>query len=409
MKATNSASTIVTKFHDLETGVGGETYEMEEPIHGGSLALASGTHIFFHGPPGVAKSYLVDRTVQRIANNRHFHILFHPFTIQPDLEGPEDLMGLKDGHRRRLTDGYMPWCFTMFGDEIWRAGPAVLATQLTATQERKHRNDGEMRPIPLSTGWFASNSLPDDEDLLAAYDRMHQRYWIDAIKDPEAFVDMLLLQEVEHPEPVMDWADVVKAKEMTKKVTVSRAIAEAIKDVRFELLENHNIIPSPRRYRQSVDIARAEAFLRGGDEVLLEDLEVLAHVVPENKEQQELISKILIARCNPHHQEVLELVHDWSELAAMVDETKKIDTSGQAGKARQAQATTELTTKLNEGLGELKTVLAKPLSNRARNSALKGRTILVQAYRRTLVELHNLPEAMIDAQLASLGMGEVKK
>ena len=196
---------------------------------------------------------------------------------------------------------------------------------------------------------------------------------------------------------------------MTKKVTVSRAIAEAIKDVRFELLENHNIIPSPRRYRQSVDIARAEAFLRGGDEVLLEDLEVLAHVIPENKEQQELISKILIARCNPHHQEVLELVHDWSELAAMVDETKKIDTSGQAGKARQAQATTELTTKLNEGLGELKTVLAKPLSNRARNSALKGRTILVQAYRRTLVELHNLPEAMIDAQLASLGMGEVKK
>ena len=63
MKATNSASTIVTKFHDLETGVGGETYEMEEPIHGGSLALASGTHIFFHGPPGVAKSYLVDRNL----------------------------------------------------------------------------------------------------------------------------------------------------------------------------------------------------------------------------------------------------------------------------------------------------------------------------------------------------------
>ena len=153
-----------------------------------------------------------------------------------------------------------------------------------------------------------------------------------------------------------------------------------------------------------------EAFLRGGDQVLLEDLEVLAHVIPENKEQQELISKILIARCNPHHQEVLELVHDSeANWLPWVDGTKKIDTSGQAGKARQAQATTELTTKLNEGLGELKTVLAKPLSNRARNSALKGRTILVQAYRRTLVELHNLPEAMIDAQLASLGMGEVKK
>jgi MoxR-like ATPase len=331
------------------------------------------------------------------------HLLFSPYTIVPDLFGPDDIQGLREGHRRRLPAGFLPEANTFFGDEIFKAGNAILNALLTIMNEKLWSDDGQMKPAALSSGFFASNEFPEDDSLAALYDRIQQRYEFSAIKERENFTNMLMLSEASKPDPIMDWADVEKAKAEVAKVAYPRSVAEAITDVRYELLEQHNITPSPRRYRQLGGILRAEAWLAGRDKIELEDVELAEHVLWEKPEQRAEIAKVIVSRCNPHHQEVLDLVADWSELAAMVDETQAIKDTTAGEKGRKSTATTELTTKLNEAMLELKTTLAKPLSNRARASALKGKSILVTAYKRALIELHHLPETMIDGEIERLG------
>lgn len=146
------------------------------------LCVVAGEHLLLLGPPGTAKSALIQRFV-RLIDARSFEYLLTRFTEPNEIFGPVDIPLFTENKRyRRLTTGMLPEANIVFLDEIFKANSAILNTLLTVMNERIFYNgaeDGELgmkaQRLPLISIFGASNELPDDPELLALVDRFAVR------------------------------------------------------------------------------------------------------------------------------------------------------------------------------------------------------------------------------------------
>lgn len=134
------------------------------------VCLVGGENLFILGPPGTAKSALVQDLGRRLAG-RTFDYLLTRFTEPSELFGPFDIRRLRDGDLVTNTDGMLPEASFVFLDELLNANSAVLNSLLTVLNERVFRRGRETRILPLVMTVGASNHLPDDDALGALFDR----------------------------------------------------------------------------------------------------------------------------------------------------------------------------------------------------------------------------------------------
>lgn len=354
------------------------------------LALVAKSHLFLLSSPGTAKSMLITEVTKRISGAHAFLCMFDRFADDSLVFGPQSLQGLREGRRRRETDGYLPDAQLFFADEIWKASSALVNTLLQALNERIMFDDGVQKEIPLHTMFCASNELPqqDHGELQAIYDRVGLRRVVPALTDPS---DMLALLDLpappEHPDPVLDWSVVLDAHVQAMAMPIADGVQSSFIDIVTRCHTSGVPIPSGRRQREAMRLVRAVAWLAGASEATEEHLEFLTDFLWENPDQRPDVSRVVLGVVSPLGAEAAELSDDVAGLITLLQEILALDPDSD----ERTLGAAELSKKVNRAAHKAADLEGKA-TGRARAEVDKTIGHIYTVHRRMMGELYDLDE-----------------
>lgn len=306
---------ILEKLKKIRADLKTRYLERDDVIDGAFCALLTGSHLLLIGPPGTAKSQLANELCRKIAGAQYFQWLLTKFTTPEELFGAVSLRGLENDEYRRVTAGKLSEAHIAFLDEVFKASSSILNTLLTIMNERIFYNGTEKVKIPLISLFGASNELPSEEDELEAlYDRFLLRYVVDYIREDFRFLKMLNAEADKSDEGVITADELNTCKTETEKIKLPPNILKLISRIRKDLRKK-GIIPSDRRYKQSVSLLKARAYLEGRGEVSEEDLRFLENVLWRDPGEKTEIQSVI-------HQSL----HGWRDrLRELLIQAKELD------------------------------------------------------------------------------------
>lgn len=286
--------------------------ERAELIDGALAALLAAQHVLIIGPPGTAKSMLADELCRRISGATYFQWLLTKFTTPEELFGAVSLKALEADDYRRVTANKLPESHIAFLDEVFKASSSILNAILTIINERMFHNGRQVTAVPLLTLFGASNELPEDDELLALYDRFLLRFVVSYISEEYLFLKML---EATAPteRTTISLAELRQMQAEVRGVPVPTRVLHGMADIRREL-QKKNIVASDRRYRQSLSLLQSLAYLNSRTEVAETDLFFLEHVLWKDPGEQGEVHNVIHGLIHGYEDEVQELLFQAREL-----------------------------------------------------------------------------------------------
>lgn len=295
-KAKDLEHQVWDKLENARTAMKSALIERDREVDLVLTALVAREHPLLVGPPGTAKSLLLDSLVRLCGGAKAFKCLLSKHTTPEDLFGPVSVQGLKADQYRRITTGMLPEAELAFLDEVFKCSSATLNTLLQVLNERAFVNgDGVPRPVPLLVCVAASNEWPDGHELGALFDRFLVRAEVKPIRSP-AGKKRLLFGARDHA-PV--FADTVTRAELDLAHEASRQLpwSDEAKNGFLKVLADlasDGVVPGDRRTFKSRDVVRAAAWLSGCSEVGVEHLDVLKHTLwNDPQEQPDRVAKVV--------------------------------------------------------------------------------------------------------------------
>jgi MoxR-like ATPase len=267
--------------------------ERDIPIRLALLAALAGEHVLLIGPPGTAKSELARRLRLAFTGQTYFERLLTRFSVPEELFGPLSIKALEEDKYQRQTDGYLPTAAVAFLDEIFKANSAILNALLTLLNEREFDNGTQRIKTPLVSVVGASNELPQEEELLALYDRFLVRYHVGPVTD-EGFAKLLDLRG--QVKPAIDAALMLTPSDLehihaaAMKVTVSAEVASLLKAMRKHC-QDQKIPVSDRRWRKALFLLQVAAHTDGRSAVSVWDCWLLQHCLWHKPEEITALGK----------------------------------------------------------------------------------------------------------------------
>jgi MoxR-like ATPase len=309
--------------------------ERDTEIDLGTKSLLISQHFLTIGSPGTAKSMLAHDLARAFAVP-YMRKLLGKSTPPEEMFGPYDIQAVKQGHLRRVTtDRTAQAAVIQFWDEIFKSSAAIRNTLLTILNERFYDHGDEFYTVPLISVFAASNELPDDSEESSAFmDRFLIRRFVSYVKDPSAFVKMLRLQRYEQV-PVMTEDDLRTAQEQVYEVRIPQSVEEAYLDLRASL-DLEGVIVSDRRWKQSLDLLRANAWQDGRETAETTDMVSLQHVLWEDPSHIKPVLRAILALASPAAHAVVDITDQIDQIEGELrEEVKRANVEG-TEKARSA-------------------------------------------------------------------------
>jgi MoxR-like ATPase len=350
----NLAQAGVQKINQIGRELGIGTLEREEEIRSLQLGLATGKHVLLLGPPGTAKSALAEDFSSRISNANYFQWLLNRTSDPSELLGPISIKAMEKDQFLRKPDGKLPEAHVAFVDEILKSNSATLNILLPLMNERVWYNDGQRLPVNLKLLVGASNELPEEEELGAFYDRFIFRHWVEYIGDSKNQFNMLkrsaeLRSGAVAPNKTLITLEEIEAvQKVVAQVNVTDVTINAFQKLVHELRNKKSITISDRRLVACIHIIQANAALEGRTDTTPDDMEHLAYVLWEKKEDIEEIQAIITKMMNPFKDKVNT---SYKEACKIRDEVMSItDKTDRANKAIDARNVLDKITKRIDGV-----------------------------------------------------------
>jgi MoxR-like ATPase len=274
------------------------------------LALVSGGSLLFVGPPGVAKSQLIRRTLARVADAELFDTSLDMFSTPEDLYGPHSLAAMREDRWEREIQGTLLTADVAMLDEFFEASSALLKALLRVLREGTYRHGTTINSVNLLALFAATNTVPTDPRLAALYDRLLIRCHVQRIGHASDFVAMLNLGAPEpDPSPIVSRQDLVEAQRDSARVFVPVDVFEAMASMRRDL-DAEGINVTDRRFVEALRCVRASAWLGGQEKATLDDLHCLRYVLWDRPEQIMAVTAIVESTCEPRLKELSLLASD---------------------------------------------------------------------------------------------------
>jgi MoxR-like ATPase len=305
-------SKLAETFKNISDEMNTQLIERSAIVKACNLAVLAREHVFLLGPPGTAKSLAIQLYCSAIQGSQYFRQLLTRFSQPEELFGPPSLKGLQNDVFERLIKGYAPDCHILFLDEIWKASSSILNTLLTMVNERLYVNGNQEIKVPLISLFSASNELPEDSSLDALYDRFLLRYYVDRITDENNFLKLLKLPVNGGLQTSVSLKEIEAAQNEVKLVNPD-PVLHTLVDLRSKL-EREAFIFSDRRWKKSITLLQANAWLDQRMSVSTDDIEVLADVLWSKPDERRAILKHILSVSSPGLEKALEFFDIASEI-----------------------------------------------------------------------------------------------
>ncbi|MEZ0076314.1 AAA family ATPase [Planotetraspora sp. GP83] len=319
-------------------------------------AMLARQHSLLIGPPGSAKSELARDLTDRIDGATQWETQLNAFTAPTQMFGPIDVAALVKGRYEQVWDGRATRADIAFIDEIFKCGPGALDALLAFLNERLYHPESGGQPIscPLISAITASNELPRAGESAAVYDRLLVRVEVGYLDDPTNFAWLLRQGAAPAgPRTRILLSDLVAAVNThVPAVGIPDQVVDGMVTLR-SALRHAGVVASDRRWRQSVRLLQACAWLDGRDQISVNDLDILSHVLWTDPAERRTVEKEVLEVVNPDASKALDILDGVEGMNAELDALKGTNTEDLAKWAAEASQ------KLAKAAKELQGLAAK--------------------------------------------------
>lgn len=287
--------------------------ERQEVIDGTLAAILCREHVLLLGPPGTAKSALV-RSIAHTFGGNYFERVLTKHTVAEELLGPLCPQALEEGRFVHAPVAMLPQAHLALVGDVFTASSSVLNVLLPLMDERVFIDDGAPIPIPLISLFGTTTGLPENGAQEALLDRFILRFEVDYLQRPSSFRDVLTA-----PEPITSSVlGMVVLHAMQADIDNVKVTADTLDAlvVLRDALKSEGVVASDRRWKKSLRLVQASAFLAGEAQTCPEDLSVLMDVLWNHPRERPRVARVVGRLVSPVAFQAGELLEDGREAAA---------------------------------------------------------------------------------------------